>query len=268
MIFEAREIVVRYTRDRRPAICNVSMRVPSASLYVVLGPNGSGKTTLLRALLGSVPLVGGTVQVDGKPVRSWTRRKLARSVGVVAQAESVTFPISVREFVAMGRYPYLGAFRGEGPDDARAVRTALEQCDALELADRWLGTLSGGELQRIRIARALSQEPRALVLDEPTASLDMRHQMAIMSLLRASAENGLTVILVTHSMDLAARFADRLLLLESGTVAAEGSPAAVLREEVLRQVYRWPVAVREDPVTGYATIIPLSSPHPTRHPPA
>ena len=258
MIFEADGIAVRYSRDRPPALRNVSVHVPSASLYAVLGPNGSGKSTLLRALLGSVPLAGGSVRVDGKPVQAWTRRTLARAVGVVTQTENVTFPISVRDFVSMGRYPYLGALRRERVEDRRAVETALEACEALGLADRWLGTLSGGERQRVRIARAMAQEPRALVLDEPTASLDLRHEMGVLNMLRTSADGGLTVILVTHQMELAARFADRLLLLDEGSVAAEGAPGAVLREDVLGSVYRWPVAVTVDPATGHPHVTPLS----------
>ncbi len=258
MIFETDGVAVRYSRDRPAALRDVSIHVPSGSLYAVLGPNGSGKSTLLRALLGSVPLAGGHVLVDGKPVHAWSRRAIARTVGVVAQTESVTFPISVRDFVSMGRYPHLGALRGERAEDRRAVAAALDACEALELADRWLATLSGGERQRVRIARAMAQEPEALVLDEPTASLDLRHEMGILKLLRASADGGLTVILVTHQMELAARFADRLLLLDEGRVAAEGAPNTVLREDVLGSVYRWPVTVRENPVTGHPDITPLS----------
>jgi iron complex transport system ATP-binding protein len=236
------------------------MRVPSASLYAVLGPNGSGKSTLLRALLGSLPLAGGSVSVDGVPVGSWSRRALARSVGVVTQSESLTFPISVRDLVAMGRYPHLGPLEGERTEDRDAVQEALSQCDALHLAHRDAGSLSGGEFQRVRIARALAQQPRGLVLDEPTASLDIRHEMGILGLLRASADAGLAVILVTHHIELAARFANRLLLLSEGAVAAEGSAREVLTERTLTEVYGWQIVVRDDPVTGCLSIIPTSAP--------
>ncbi len=256
MNFEPRDLVVRYSADRPAALAGVSMRVPTASLYAVLGPNGSGKSTLLRALLGTVPISSGSAAIDGKSVEAWTRRVLAREVGVVTQAESVTFPITVRELVAMGRYPHLGPFEGERPEDREAIHEALELCEAVDLVERDAGSLSGGEFQRARIARALAQRPRALVLDEPTASLDLRHEMVILRLLRSAAESGLTVLLVTHHIDVAARFADRLLLLDGGRVAAEGTAEQVLREDVLEEVYRWRVAVRENPVTGRLSVTP------------
>lgn len=257
MNFETDGVSVRYSRNRPLALREVSIRVPSGSLYAVLGPNGSGKSTLLRALLGSVPLAAGRVRLAGRPVDAWSRRAIARSVGVVAQHESVTFPISVRDFVSMGRYPHLGAMRGESAKDRRAVAAALDACSVADLAGRWLGTLSGGEWQRARIARAMAQQPDALVLDEPTASLDLRHEMAILHLLRAAADGGRTVILVTHQIERAARFADRILLLDGGRVEAEGTPDAVLRAEILERVYRWPVAVTEDPATGHRHVTPL-----------
>ena len=258
MNFETDGVSVRYSRSRPLALRDVSIQIPSGSLYAVLGPNGSGKSTLLRALLGSVPLEAGHVRLAGRPVHAWSRRAIARSVGVVTQHESVTFPISVRDFVSMGRYPHLGAIRGESAKDRRAVAAALEACRVADLADRWLGTLSGGEWQRARIARAMAQEPDALALDEPTASLDLRHEMAILHLLRTAADDGRTVVLVTHQIELAARFADRILLLDGGRVGAEGTPDAVLREEVLERVYRWPVAVTDDPATGHWHVTPLA----------
>jgi iron complex transport system ATP-binding protein len=178
----------------------------------------------------------------------------------VPQNEHLAFPLSVRDFVAMGRYPHLGPLKPEGDRDRKAIGEALERCDVTELAARDVTTLSGGELQRVRIARALAQEPSALVLDEPTASLDVRHEMSIFHLLRASANRGMTVLLITHHINLAARFADRLLLLNGGRVAAEGSVGDVFREEILEAVYRWPLAVREDPVTGAPQVTPLGNP--------
>ena len=214
---------------------------------------------MLRALLGLVPLTHGRTSLDGTTSVEWNRRDLARAVGAVPQAESVTFPLTTRELVAMGRYPHLGPLEGEGHEDRRAIADALEACDVTRFAHRDVMTLSGGEFQRARIARALAQQPRALVLDEPTASLDVGHEMTILELLRASADSGMTVLLITHGLDMAARFADRMLLLSEGKVAAEGVPSAVMRADVLADVYGWPVAVHTDPATGAPRITPLPS---------
>jgi len=254
--FEADSLTVRYARSDRPALAGVGFRVPDGSLYAVLGPNGSGKSTLMRALLGVVEPESGQVRIDGRPVEAWKRRELARAVGAVPQQEPLAFPMTVRALVAMGRYPHLGPLRTEGPDDRRAIAEALDRCDATHLAERAVETLSGGELQRVRIARALAQEPRALALDEPTASLDIRHEMTILQLLRRSADRGMTVLLITHNLNMAARFADRLLLLDEGAMGAEGTVEEVLREDVLEAVYRWPVAVSRDPASGALQVTP------------
>lgn len=257
MRFEAHGLVVRYRRRAPAALDGVSMQVPDGCLYSVLGPNGSGKSTLMRALVGPLPVESGSISIDGTPREAWTRKELARAVGAVTQAESPAFPISVRELVAMGRYPHLGPFRVEGPQDREAIERALVECDAAGLSERDVGTLSGGEFQRVRIARSLAQQPRALILDEPTASLDLGHEMAVLRLLRESTESGMTVILITHHIDLAARFADRVLLLERGRVAAEGTVDEVVREDVLSRVYEWRVAVRTNPLTGHPSVTPL-----------
>lgn len=260
MKIEAKQLVVRYPGRPTPALAGVSLSVPPGSLYSVLGPNGSGKSTLMRALLGVIPIESGEAILDGRSNARWSRSDLAKAVGAVAQSESIAFPLTVSEMVGMGRYPHLGPLSPLGKRDRAAIAHALDACDMLELAERDVTTLSGGEFQRARIARALAQEPRALILDEPTASLDIRHQMAILELLRASADRGITVVLITHSLDLAAQFSDHLLLLAHGSVAAEGTPGDVLREDILANVYGWPVAVRRDPETGSPRVIPLRSP--------
>jgi iron complex transport system ATP-binding protein len=210
MRFETRDLLVRYRGAAHRALDGVTMAVPEGAFYAVLGPNGSGKSTLMRALLGVVRAESGVVLMGGRESKHWTRRELARAVGAVAQNEHLAFPISVRDFVGMGRYPYLGPLRSEGDRDRAAIGEALVRCDVADLAARDVTTLSGGEVQRVRIARALAQEPSALVLDEPTASLDIRHEMSILQLLRTSADGGMTVLLITHHINLAARFADRV----------------------------------------------------------
>jgi iron complex transport system ATP-binding protein len=265
---EAAELTVHYPNAPEPALDSVTMVVPRGSFYAVLGPNGSGKSTLLRALLGMVSHATGRAHVSGRPISNWDRRALAREAGVVPQSESLAFPITVRELVAMGRYPYLGALQSETPTDREAISKAMQMCDIELLAHRFLSTLSGGEIQRTRLARAFAQEPNILVLDEPTTSLDVRHEMEILELLRVSADRGMTIFLITHHLDLAARFADRMLLLDRGRVAAEGEPREVLEEETLQRVYGWPISVSDDPTTGVPHVTPLSTAsHPKRHAP-
>lgn len=257
MRIEARGLRVRYPGAAAAALDDISFQVPAGTLFAVLGPNGSGKSTLTRALLGGVPLLAGEALLDGRPLGEWRRRELARAVGAVSQSEPLPFPMTARELVAMGRYAHLGPLQGETARDRDAVDAALERCDVSGLAGRLVQTLSGGELQRVRIARALAQEPRALILDEPTASLDIRHEMAILELLRGSAECGITVLLVTHHLDLAGRYADRILLLNRGRIAAAGPPEDVLTPSIIESVYRWPVDVRPDGVTGSPRVVPL-----------
>ena len=255
MIIDARDVTVRYPGGAAPAVEAVSLALASGELVAVGGPNGSGKTTLLRALLGLVPRVGVSVDLAGRPVERWSRRELARVLGVVGQREETVFPVRVRDTVMLGRYARLGTLGSEGAADRDAVRTALERCDVWDLRDRPIDTLSGGEWQRVRLARALAQEPRALVLDEPTASLDVRHEMELFELVRSLVVSGLAALVVTHQLNLAARYADRLVLLGGGRVAAAGAPAEVLRPAVITRVFEWPVAVPE--WAGIPQILPL-----------
>jgi len=243
VILEARNVVVRYAGVARPALDGVSCEVDAARLVAVVGPNGSGKTTLVRALTGLLPVDGGTVLLDGRPVGEWDRAAFARVVGVVPQREETVFPLTVAETVLLGRYARLGPLAAPGAADQEAVRAALERCDVSGVAERAIDTLSGGEWQRVRIARALAQEPRALVLDEPTASLDVRHEMELFELIRTLVEGGLAGLVITHHLNLAARFADRVVLLSEGKVIAAGTPHEVLTAERLSQVFAWPVAV-------------------------
>ena len=180
MRFETTDLVIKYPGQNRPALNSVNMSAPSGNFYAVLGPNGSGKSTLMKGLLGIAKADQGRVLIAERNVSNWDRKALARVVGVVSQSETVSFPITVREMVGMGRYPHLGPLEGEGSEDKVAVHEALEVCDVTHLVNRDLSTLSGGELQRVRIARALAQEPMALVLDEPTSSLDIKHAMEIL----------------------------------------------------------------------------------------
>jgi iron complex transport system ATP-binding protein len=261
LILALREVSARYPAAPRDALAGVSLAVRNGEFVAVIGPNGSGKTTLLRVALGLLPPAAGTVEILGRPAGAWARRELARVVGVVAQREDNLFPQRVRETVLLGRYPHLSLWGAERPEDHAAVARALERCDAAALADRWIWTLSGGEYQRVRLARALAQEPRLLVLDEPTASLDVRHEMELFELVRGLVNrHALAAIMITHHVNLAARFADRVLLLDAGRAAAHGPAVEVLTRETVERVFAWPVAI--EPFQGAPQMIPLRRPQP------
>ena len=247
-----------YRGTPRAAVRGVSLSVRAGEFHAVLGPNGSGKTTLIRLALGLVAPEAGTAQVLGRDAVSWPRRDLARVAAVVPQREETTFPQRVRDAVALGRYPHLSPWGGERDADRAAIDSALSASDAHDLADRWIGTLSGGEAQRVRLARALAQEPRVLVLDEPTSSLDLRHEMELFERARALVDRGLAVVVITHHVNLAARFADRVLLLAAGETVAAGAPSEVLTAVTVRQVFEWPVAI--EPFDGAPQIIPQRQP--------
>lgn len=244
LILAVQGVSYRYPGATTDALTDVSLHVHAGELHAVLGPNGSGKTTLLRVALGAVPPRVGTAEILGRPAAAWAPRDLARVVGVVTQREDNLFPQRVRDTVSLGRYARLPRWGAESDADRSAVDRALTRCDAERLADRWVWTLSGGEYQRVRLARALAQEPRLLVLDEPTANLDLRHEMELFELVRALVDRDrLAVLLVTHHVNLAARFADRVLLLAGGNAAGSGPPMAVLTPDTVARVFDWPVAV-------------------------
>lgn len=261
VILALRGATYRYPGASRDALGDVSLAVRPGELHALLGPNGSGKTTLLRLALGVIAPTAGTVEVEGRSAAEWDRRALARAAAVVPQREESAFPQRVRDAVMLGRYPHLSRFGAPSAADRAIVERALVQCDAAALADRWLTTLSGGEYQRVRLARALAQEPRLLVLDEPTASLDVRHEMELFERIRALVDaQGLAAVLITHHVNLASRFADQVLLLSDGRVAASGSPAHVLTRETVERVFAWPLAIQS--FDGRPQMIPLRS-HPS-----
>ncbi|MGI9627209.1 MAG: ABC transporter ATP-binding protein [Longimicrobiales bacterium] len=245
------DLAFRYRGAARDAVGGVSVDIPSGALVAILGPNGSGKTTLLRLLVGGETPTHGVVSIGGRSLTEWDRRELARQLAVVPQAEHMAFPVTVEQLVAMGRYPHLGPWRAAGDRDIEAMEAAMNRCGVLDLRDRLYQSLSGGERQRVRIARALAQEPSVLVLDEPTAALDMRFEMAVFRLLRKlRSEDGVTVVLVTHNVNLAARFADRVILMKDGRVAVDGAPADVITPDHIEGVFGWPVSVTQQPFEG------------------
>ena len=253
------EVVVRYPRAAADALAGVSVEALRGRITAVVGPNGSGKSSLVRALLGRVPLRAGSITVDGEAVPEVDRRRLARQVAVVSQREEPVFPLGVREYVALGRHPHIGPWGAITSNDGRAVDDAVESAGIDALVERSTDQLSGGEWQRVRIARALAQGGDGLVLDEPTTFLDVAHEMATFELLDTLAARGRAVMLVSHQLNLVARFAHWMVLLHRGTVAAAGAPADVMRGETLERVYEWPLVVARDPAVGAPALVPLRS---------
>ena len=229
----------------------VSFRVQPGEMLGVIGLNGCGKTTLLRVISGVLPARRGEVIVDGRPTRIIPRSEMARLMAFVSQDVVVDFSFDVREIVMMGRTPYISRFGWETRRDLEITRRAMEFADVVDLADRAITDLSGGERQRAFIAMALAQEPRLLLLDEPTTHLDINHQLAIMNIIRDLNErHGVTVVMVSHDLNLAAEYCDRLLMLHKGVVAQHGPPEEVLTEERIMAVYGVKVRMEQNPVSG------------------
>ena len=253
-------VVIRYPGAPTDAVRAVSLDAVRGVITAVVGPNGSGKSTLIRALLGRVPLAGGRIMIDDNDRAGFDARALARRVAVVTQREEPAFPLTVREYIALGRYPHGTLWRRDAGRDASAVRDAIARADVGGLTDRGTDTLSGGEWQRVRVARALAQDGEAIVLDEPTAFLDVGHEMALFELLHEIAAGGHAVLLVSHQLNLVARFAAHLVLMDRGTVAAAGAPGDVMDGATLERVYDWPLVVTRDPAIGAPTLVPLRAP--------
>lgn len=251
------QVRVMYRGQSRAALDGVSLAVPRGSVTAVVGPNGSGKSTMVRALLGRVTPTDGSITIDGADVRTLARVAVARRIAVVTQREEPAFPITVREYVALGRLPNRGAWGRDTQADRAAVDEALRHAEVDVFADRTLDALSGGEWQRARFARALAQGGEAFVADEPTTFLDVAHAMAVFELLGRVAREGRAVLLVSHDLNLVARFADHMTLLHEGRVAASGTVADVMRADVLEHVYGWPLVVNRDPAVGAPALIPL-----------
>jgi iron complex transport system ATP-binding protein len=238
-------------RARRFSLSDISFAVAPGEIVSVIGPNSAGKTTLLRLITRVLVPSAGEVRVDGGPVRSLSPVALARAVAVVPQETPRPFPFTVGDLVLMGRYPHNPGRYFEGAEDRAATREAMEATDVLELADLPFEELSGGERQRAVLARALAQRPRLLLLDEPTAHLDLRHQAEVAELLRRiHRERDMTIVLVSHDLGLAAELADRLVLLSEGRVRALGPAATVLDATVLGEAFGCPVVVDKHPTSG------------------
>ncbi|MBB5916501.1 iron complex transport system ATP-binding protein [Nocardia transvalensis] len=258
---EAGDVTLRARRvsvDRgtgRRVLDHVDLDVVAGEILALVGPNGAGKSTLLGALSGELDLATGTVELDGRPITHWAPVDMARRRAVLPQTHTVGFPFTAREVVAMGRTPWARTGREDG--DAAAIAAALAVTDTEHLAARTFPALSGGERARVALARVLAQDTATLLLDEPTAALDLGHQEEVLRLARDRARDGAAVVVVLHDLGIAAAYADRVAVLESGRLAAAGPPRDILTTDLLSRVYRHPVEVFDHPRTGAQLVLPI-----------
>ena len=246
-LLEARDVHFAYDRSQagsphrkadQDILRGASLSLAAGEVVALLGPNGSGKSTLLRVLLGQLPAASGNVRWEGRDVAAWPRRELARRVAYLPQAPTADADQHVIDVLRLGRSPYWGAFGLESARDAAVVAEVARTLDLADLLGRPMDRLSGGQRQRVFVGRCLAQEPAALLLDEPTTFLDLRHQVELLQLLRRLArERAVGVLMASHDLNLAAAMADRAVLLDAGAIAVEGPPETVLLEDVLSRVY-------------------------------
>lgn len=247
---------------------NIFFSTKQGECVGIIGPNGSGKSTLLKTLSKAMKPASGSIVLLGKELKTIPLNELARSMAVVPQDTNVDFDFTCLDIVLMGRHPHMGRFAMEGKADYDIARRSMELTNTWHLKDRQISELSGGERQRVIIARALTQEPSVLLLDEPVSHLDINHQIEIMELVhRLKAEKGLLVIVVIHDLNLAARYCDRLILLNQSTIQAAGTPTEVLTRENIRRTFKTDVLVRRHPLTGtiYITLLTTLSSAGTGH---
>ncbi len=256
-------LTVAYKTDEadRIALRDVSLSAAAGEVVGLIGPNGSGKTTFVRAVTGVIKPISGRILLSGRDASHLPQRDVARLVAVVPQEPTLPAAFTALECVLMGRTPYLRLLENESSRDIDASRRAMRETDTWELANRRLGELSGGERQRVIVARALAQETPVLLLDEPTAHLDVGHQVAVLSLMRTIArQQGKAIVSVVHDLTLAGQYCDRLVMLRAGSVIATGTPDEVLRPDLLADVYGLAVEVFPHPRTGRPVVAPSDQP--------
>jgi iron complex transport system ATP-binding protein len=249
-VLEARQVEFEY-RLGVPVLRKVSFTAKAGRFLCILGPNGSGKTTLLRCLLGRLRPSGGGIVLDGKALKSYSPAGLARLMAYVPQIPSAAFAFTVQELVLMGRFAHTGLLGLAGRQDLAIAHQAMVMTDTFRFADRSLEELSGGEAQRVMIARALAQQPQVALLDEPTSHLDIKNQLTIYQMMgRLAHDWGMAVVCVSHDINLASRFADGLMLMRDGQVLAQGTPDEVVHEEILSKAYDVPIELIVAPDGG------------------
>jgi iron complex transport system ATP-binding protein len=260
-MLEARDLTVSY--EHRIAVSGVSVSLNAGEITALIGPNGAGKSTLLRTLNGQLPRSSGSVLLNGEPIERLNRRSISRRIAVVAQEAELRFPVTVLEFVLGGRFAWAthSGWGWETEHDLHVAESVLCETELSELSTRLMNELSGGERQRALMARALATEAPILLLDEPTANLDLSHQATLLSLVRVRCDqHRAAALVVTHDINLAANFADNILLMKQGRTVQSGSPREVLRPEILQDVFEIRVLVDAHPVTGGPRVTPVHEP--------
>jgi cobalamin transport system ATP-binding protein len=257
-LLSAADVSFAYSRPRRDVLQGVSLEVRRGEILGIIGPNGSGKTTLLKLLNRTLPPGSGQVTLDGTPLDSLSRREVARRIAVVPQTTQVVFEYTVQEIVLMGRHPHLRTFELEGPSDLAVAREALRATGALDLEHRPFTTLSGGERQRVIIAGALAQSTEMLLLDEPTAALDLGSQLEMVRLLATlNRDHRITIVLSTHDLNFAASLCGELVMLREGRVIAAGATETVLTPEHVRALYDVEADVGWHPGARHRVVVPM-----------
>lgn len=254
------DVTLAYARDAAPVVRSTTITAAPGTITAIVGPNGSGKSSLVRGLLGLMPQALGRILAGELDLLRASPAAMSRVVAVMPQRESLAFPMGVRDYVSLGRAPFLGMWDALSLHDITVVDDAMRRADVVPFTTRRTDELSGGEWQRVRLARALAQDTPVLVLDEPTTFLDIAHEMATFELLSREARGGRTIVLVSHTLTLVARFADQIVLMHDGRVAAAGTPREVMQASTLEAVYGWPLVVSHDPAVGAPTLVPLRRP--------
>ncbi|CAD7769152.1 Cobalamin import ATP-binding protein BtuD [Candidatus Methanoperedenaceae archaeon GB37] len=239
---------------KREVLRGVNLDVEEGELLGIIGPNGSGKTTLIRAITGVIRPEDGRITSRGEDLSSWDRKTIARHIAVVPQSVSIDFEFTIEEIVLMGRTPHLNG--RENPEDYEIVRNSMRETETVHLKDRLITELSGGEIQRVIIARALAQEPEILLLDEPTSHLDIRGQVEVLHLIKKLVKNGITALAVIHDLNLAAAYCDRIALLYNGQIMAHGRPESVLTRENIQEAFKITVTVEKNKTNSTPIILP------------
>lgn len=241
----------------REIISGVNLSIERGKFYTVIGPNGSGKTTLLRTIAASLEPQSGKVLIEDVAIQDFKVKELARKLAYVSQNTNIDFDFNVMDYVLMGRHPYLGLFRSEGKNDLSYARRAMEITNTWHLREKNINEISGGERQRVIVARALTQDAPIILLDEPISQLDIHHQIELMDTLQSMVEIcGATIVTVLHDLNMASQYSDYIVLLNNGTVVRYGKPEDVLCKEVISGVYNLRVQVVQNPETGRPLIIP------------